>query len=99
MTGLEAFAWGLLGGVGAELLGWYKLRSIPTSELPVHLRSRLYWIVTSLMAVTGGLIALAYFRSGVGLHAILAINVGAATPLLLERFIGTGPRPDLGRID
>ncbi len=51
------------------------------------------------MAVTGGLIALAYFRSGVGLHAILAINVGAATPLLLERFIGTGPRPDLGRID
>lgn len=81
---------GIVGGLLAELLRWYKLRDSPS--LPVYLKSRRYWIVTILMIFAGGFIAWLYGEIG-SLNAILAVNVGASAPLILAGLLKTPPEP------
>jgi len=48
------------------------------------------------MAITGGILVIAYLRSDIKLNAITAINVG---PLLIGSFISQAPPTSPGRID
>ena len=54
-------------------------------------------------ALFGGILALAYLRSGMQLNALLAINVGASAPLALRQAISNAPKyrpaPDPGTVD
>jgi hypothetical protein len=69
-----------LGAALAELLRWYKLRE--ASELPVYLRSPFYWLLTVLMMLAGGFLAVLY---GTGSkNALLVVQVGLSAPLLLR---------------
>ena len=77
---LEGFAWGIAGGVFAELLGWFKLRHQAPEDLPIQMRTAHYWIVTAGMILSGGLLVTAYLRSDVKVNAIMALNVGASAP-------------------
>ena len=43
------------------------------------------------MTAAGGLLALAYARSDFTLKPILAINIGASAPLLIQTFISQTP--------
>src|SRR5689334_14802177 len=95
MTAWEALLWGIGGGVGAEALGLFRLRHDPHRTLPEYLRWWFYWLVTVGMVVIGGVIAVAYQQSGQELSPILSMNVGAASPLILERITGGfSPTPD-----
>jgi hypothetical protein len=85
MPGLETFAWGFFGGVGAELAVLFGIRQQFPDKFPHWIRSRAYYVVVLLMAAAGGAIALAYARSGTTLSAILAIQVGASAPLFLRK--------------
>ncbi len=97
MTGLEGFSWGLMGGLFAELLGWFKLRQRASSEFP-WLRSVFYWLVTFAMVLAGGILVLAYIKTGASLYPMLAINIGASAPLIMAELAAQAPKPDL-RID
>ena len=51
----EGFLWGLIGGVFAELLGWFKLRQ----QIPNLPTGTSYWIITGLMILAGGVMVVA----------------------------------------
>lgn len=79
---------GILGGALAELVRWFKLRESP--NLPVYARSALYWTLTIIMIAAGGFVAWVYGEIG-PLNALLAINVGASTPLIISGLVKTPP--------
>ena len=86
-------ALGIIGGALAELVKWFKLRESP--NLPVYIRSALYWIVTIIMILAGGFVAWVYGEIG-PLNALLAINVGASTPLIISGLVKTPPpKPEM----
>ncbi len=103
MSGVETIGWALFGGFVAEFIGLFELRHKLTAELPYWLRSKFYWASVIGMVCVGGVLALAYLRSGIPLNALLAINIGASAPLALRQAISSAPRqmppPDPAKID
>lgn len=89
---------GFAGGAAAELVQWFGLRFTFHRGLPDWSKSWLYWLVTFLMAVSGGGLVYIYALSGTPLSPILALNVGASAPLLLGKLIQQTPPIDSGRV-
>lgn len=88
---MRVFIFGFLGGLFAELLGIYKLRTQAPKALPVYLKSYFYWAVSVGMMVAGGVVAYIYSASGIEIKPILALNVGASAPLIIGAFTQTSP--------
>jgi hypothetical protein len=80
-SGGQVFAVGLLGGVMLELFHWYSLRR--EGRLPRYATRIFYWIVSGLMAVTGGLLAWLYL--GPNTDAVNALYIGLSAPLILQK--------------
>lgn len=92
MQGIEGFLFGILGGALVELVGLFKLRrEMP----PQYLKSKFYWVVTSLMSLADGILVVIYLRSGMTLNPLLAVNIGASTPLILGSFVSVGFPPTI----
>lgn len=90
---------GLAGGCAAEALKWYRIREDLHSGVPAYAKNWLYWIVTGIMAVMGGLLVFAYQASDeVSLSPILALNIGASAPLILGTLAGQIPQFDPGKV-
>lgn len=85
MGGMETFAWGVFGGLAAEVAVLFGVRQQFPQKYPHWITSWAYYGVAGLMALVGGGIALAYVRSGTALTAILAIQIGASAPLFLRK--------------
>lgn len=83
MTPLEGFGYGLLGGALAEVGVLFKLRQVAPKQRPEWIKSWFYWLITILMCLAGGVLVVAYLKSGVTIIPILAINIGASAPLIL----------------
>ena len=81
------FLFGVGGSVAVEVLRLVKLFQ-SDQKLPAHISHVRFWIVRSLLALLGGVLAMAYnVRSD-----ILAVQIGASAPLLLEQLARTPPR-------
>lgn len=96
MTPDEAFLYGLLGGFAAEILGLFKLRR---AGAPQYVRSIFYWVVTLAMIALGGGVAWLYIKSEIDLTPLLAVNVGAAAPLILGQLVAQAPDITPGRVN
>lgn len=92
----SAFLYGLAGGFAAEVFGLFQLRR---TGVPQYLHSLFYWIITVAMVLVGGGIAWLYAKSGVGLTPILAVNVGAAAPLIIGQLVSQTPEVQPGRVN
>jgi hypothetical protein len=68
-----------------ELVHWYNIRR--DVNFPAYATSPLYWIVTALMAIVGGGLALLYFGSQA--EVIVTFHVGLSTPLILQKLTTT----------
>jgi len=99
MSLYEGFLWGIAGGIFAELLGWFKLRTQAPEDLPLQMKSMYYWLVTVIMICAGGILVTAYLRSDVKVNAIMALNIGASAPLILGALVSQSPTISPGRID
>lgn len=90
-----AFLWAAGGGLAAEALRWWRLiraqQQGTTINLPVYARSPLYWGLTAVIVLAGGMLAVAYVASGQRLGPILAVNVGASAPLIIQGLAASTP--------
>ena len=89
--GHDLIAIGVAGGIAAELAGWFKIRRELHKGLPDWSKSKMYWVVTGLMALMGGFLVFLYLSSGTALTAFLAFNLGASAPLILGRLVEQTP--------
>ena len=78
----------LAGGIGGELFHWYSLAR-SGKRVSAYAKKPLYWITTIGMILVGGIMPLLY-NSG-SANAALCFHLGASTPLLLAKLIGTIP--------
>src|SRR5262249_17849735 len=83
-TGL-VFAFGVFGGVAIQSLDIRRFARVPAAGRGAWLTSRYYWGVFVVYALIGGVFAIAYDLNGSHVGSLLAINIGAFWPLLLER--------------
>jgi hypothetical protein len=84
-SSLQVFLCGLAGGTVLELLHWYNIRR--DSQFPAYAKSPVYWLVTILMAVVGGGLALLYFGSQA--EPVVTFHIGLSTPLILQKLTTT----------
>ena len=83
---------GFAGGLAAELVGLFELRTANPDKFPRYVRYWYYWLLTFAMAALGGLLAVAYGVQNV--KALLALNIGASAPLFLKSLARTVPTAD-----
>jgi hypothetical protein len=82
MTPVEIFAWGFGGSVAVEVVAAAQYFDSASEEFPDRYRKIAFYVVRGLVAVIGGGLALAYQID----KALLAVNIGAATPLIIQAF-------------
>lgn len=90
---------GLAGGAAAEILQWFRLRKELHRGVPDWARHWLYWIITFVMVGFGGLLVFIYQASNVEISPIIAFNIGASAPLILETLIGQAPQARRDAVD
>ena len=90
---------GLAGGVAAEMLQWFKVRKELHRGIPDWARHWPYWVITVAMVGFGGLLVFIYQASKVEISPIIAFNIGASAPLILETLIGQVPQAEDDAVD
>jgi hypothetical protein len=80
------FYWGMFGSVAVEIARGC-LCFDKTGKFPARYSKVSYWAMRVLLALVGGGMAWGY---GID-NAVLALHLGACTPLLLERFANSTP--------
>lgn len=87
----DEFLFGVVGGVFAVSLNLWKWREAAPNEFPEYFSRPFYWVVSLLMIMSGGMLALIYAKSGITLSPLLAVNVGASAPLILGSMTASAP--------
>jgi hypothetical protein len=82
---LQIFLVGFFGGLLLELVHWYALFKQDRST--TFIRNPVYWVISLLMAVAGGGLAVLYFGSRA--EGIVALHVGLSAPLILQKLVTT----------
>ena len=79
MTILQQFLWGFVGSLAVEIV---KLHFVlgTSRRVPLRYSRPIYWIARVLLALTAGGLAVAYAIE----TPVLALHVGAATPLIVQ---------------
>lgn len=73
--------WGAAGGFIHEAARWVGLRQ--TLELPEYVKKLHYWLLTLLLVVMGGIVAVAFEPQ----DSWQAMIVGASAPALITRIV------------
>jgi hypothetical protein len=80
MTILETFLWGLGGSLGVEIVSLAQHMGGGQPNLPKRYTIFSFYVVRILLAIVAGGLAVAYQID----KPLLAANIGAATPLILQ---------------
>lgn len=89
MTPLESFVFGAGGSVAVEILNLYRYYEVRGGRLPQRYRNPYFWLVRTLLAGVAGGLVIAYQVD----TPILAVNIGASAPLILQA-LAQGPPAD-----
>lgn len=89
---VEGIVYGIVGGSLVEVLKWWHIREeIQEKGLPNWSKSKPYWIITFLMIAAGGIMVFIYMESGTTLNPVVAVHLGAATPLIISGIVRQVP--------
>jgi hypothetical protein len=81
LTPLMTFWWGAGGSLAIEILSLYgEIRAANVSGLPVYYKNPLFWFVRILVTAIAGGLAIAEEAT----KPLLAINIGASAPAILQ---------------
>jgi hypothetical protein len=81
MGALLTFVWAAGGSLSLEIISLHNaIRAEKATGLPAYYRDPLFWIVRGLVAVIAGMLVIAE-KAG---NPLLAINIGAAAPAILD---------------
>lgn len=80
MSATTIFLWAAAGSIAVDVLAAIRFYEAPSVEFPERYRHPLYYVCRLGLAVIGGGLAVAYDID----KAILAINIGASAPLILN---------------
>lgn len=83
------------GGVLAELARWYSLRE--AARWPHYATRVRYWVITALMVLSGGCLAVLYGVTEPR-SALLIANIGASAPLIIKALAAVTPPGAAGPI-
>ena len=86
---LEVFLAGFGGGMVIEVVHWYAIRK--DGNWPTYANSVGYWLLSFVMAVLGGGLAILYF--GGRAEGLVAFHVGISAPLILQKLTTTIAAP------
>lgn len=86
MTSLEVFVWGMGGCLAVDVVTASQYFHTTDEAFPQRYRKPMFYVVRLLLAFIGGGLAIAY---GID-KALLAANIGAATPLIIQAFAQSG---------
>jgi hypothetical protein len=88
--------WAAAAAFIVQALSLTELRLLPDRSRP-NLKDWIYWCPFLISPLAGGLLAFAYVRSNIALSPILALNVGAAAPVIFRNWakgrLDGGPGP------
>lgn len=80
MTVLQQFLWGFVGSLSVEIVKIHFLLGASRRRLPLRYATPAFWIARLLLTLTAGGLAVAYDIK----TPVLALHVGAATPLIVQ---------------
>ena len=83
--------WGMFGGCLANLLRIVKLANVTRNDRPPTFNDPLYYIQFAILASRGGVFAFLYEKSGTHLTPVVAVNIGAAAPLIAQQAVTSVP--------
>jgi len=81
MNSLVTFGWGAFGSIAIEVINIYQSYE-QHNKLPEKYKCLGYWIVRACVVVVSGVFAVSYEID----KPLLAINIGVATPLIIQAF-------------
>lgn len=86
MTSLEVFVWGMGGCLAVDVVTAAQYFHTAEETFPRRYKNPMFYLVRLLVAIIGGGLAIAY---GID-KPLLAANIGAATPLIIQAFAQSG---------
>ena len=86
----QSVVFGAVGGLSSSVLSVLQWARSAKEQRPVFpLRDPAFWTLFVLLPALGGFLVLLYERSGVTFTPMLAVNVGASAPILLQQLVST----------
>src|SRR5581483_1715468 len=98
MSGMSVFLWAVFGGAFCELLHWVGIRR-RSNYFPQYARNVGYWVITILLILAGGILAVAVNLAGTALTPLTASVFGYSAPTLIHKLVKAAPTPELGTKD
>jgi hypothetical protein len=96
MTAYEVFLCGFAGSFAVDVVAVAQVYNAQTIVVPERYKKKAFYVVRLLLAIIAGGLALAYEID----KPLLAINIGAATPLIIQAFAqGLGNIPTVAPSD
>lgn len=89
MIATDTFLWGVGGSLAVEIVALAHHYQTHPSRLPTRYSKWGFYVVRALLAAVAGGVAVAYQID----RPLLALNIGAATPLIIQAFARMPPEP------
>jgi hypothetical protein len=80
MTTVEVFFWGFSGSIAVDVVAVAQFYDKQQIIIPERFKHIAFYVIRFLMAIIAGGLAVAYKIDEI----LLAVNIGAATPLLIQ---------------
>jgi hypothetical protein len=80
-----------VGAIAVNLLTLAEAHSLPPEDRP-NLKAPLYWLSYAIFGALGAFVAYVYLASGFDIKPLLAVHLGASSPLIIRAMASAVPK-------